>query len=257
MADEPTNKPDEKAIDEVAVEVAEENDEGSLSEDAEGSLLEDAEGSLLEDAEGSLLKDAEGSEDAEGSLLEDAEGSLEDAEGSEDDLPAALETALAEAEALKDAALRAQAEVENIRRRAARDVENAHKFALERFTANLLPVLDSLEKAVESVASAEDASAVGQGVDLSLKLFVATLANSGVEQIDPLGEPFNPEQHEAIAMVENPDAEPNSVMEVIQKGYVLNGRLVRAAKVIVVKASTDGPEDGPETGAEEALKSED
>ncbi len=216
MADEPTNKPDEKAVDEVAAEVAEEN------------------------VEGSLLKDAEGSEDAEGS----------------DDLPAALETALAEAEALKDAALRAQAEVENIRRRAARDVENAHKFALERFTANLLPVLDSLEKAVES-ASAEDASAVGQGVDLSLKLFLTTLANSGVEQIDPHGEPFNPEHHEAIAMVENPDAEPNSVMEVIQKGYVLNGRLVRAAKVIVVKAPIDGPEDGPETGAEEALKSGD
>ena len=147
--------------------------------------------------------------------------------------------------------------MENIRRRAARDVENAHKFALERFTANLLPVLDSLEKAVESAASAEDASAVGQGVDLSLKLFLTTLANSGVEQIDPHGEPFNPEHHEAIAMVENPDAEPNSVMEVIQKGYVLNGRLVRAAKVIVVKAPIDGPEDGPETGAEEALKSGD
>jgi molecular chaperone GrpE len=236
MADEPTNKPDEKAVDEVAAEVAEENVEGSLSKDAEGSLLEDAEGSLLEEAEGSLL---------------------EEAEGSEDDLPAALETALAEAEALKDAALRAQAEVENIRRRAARDVENAHKFALERFTANLLPVLDSLEKAVESATSAEDASAVGQGVDLSLKLFLTTLANSGVEQIDPHGEPFNPEHHEAIAMVENPDAEPNSVMEVIQKGYVLNGRLVRAAKVIVVKAPVDGPEDGPETGAEEALKSGD
>ena len=233
MADEPTNKPDEKAVDEVAAEVAEENVEGSLLEEAEGS--EDAEGSPLKDVEGSLLEDAEGS----------------------DDLPAALETALAEAEALKDAALRAQAEVENIRRRAARDVENAHKFALERFTANLLPVLDSLEKAVESVASAEDASTVGQGVDLSLKLFVTTLANSGVEQIDPHGEPFNPEHHEAIAMVENPDAEPNSVMEVIQKGYVLNGRLVRAAKVIVVKAPIDGPEDGPETGAEEALKSGD
>lgn len=226
MADEPTNKPDEKAIDEVAAGVAEENVEGSLAE-AEGSI-------------------------------DDAEGSVKDAEGStEDDLPAALETALAEAEGLKDTALRAQAEVENIRRRAARDVENAHKFALERFTANLLPVLDSLEKAVESVTSGEDAIAVGQGVDLSLKLFVTTLANSGVEQIDPLGEPFNPERHEAIAMVENPDGEPNSVMEVIQKGYVLNGRLVRAAKVIVVKAPPDGLEDGPETGTEEALKSDD
>ena len=160
------------------------------------------------------------------------------------DLQAALEAAQDEVASLKDAALRAQADVENMRRRAARDVENAHKFALERFAENLLPVVDSLEKSLESAADASDAAAVSEGVSLCLKLFLDTLAKNGIEQIDPLGEPFDPSQSEAMAMVENPDAEPNSVMEVMQKGYALNGRLVRAAKVIVAKAPAgDAPED--------------
>lgn len=149
------------------------------------------------------------------------------------DLQAALEAAQDEVASLKDAALRAQADVENMRRRAARDVENAHKFALERFAESLLPVVDSLEKSVESAA---DAAAVSEGVGLCLKLFLDTLARNGIEQVDPLGEPFDPSRSEAMAMVENLDAEPNSVMEVMQKGYALNGRLVRAAKVIVAKA---------------------
>ena len=149
------------------------------------------------------------------------------------DLQAALQAAEDEVASLKDEALRAQADVENMRRRAARDVENAHKFALERFTESLLPVVDSLEKSVESAA---DAAAVSEGVSLCLKLFLDTLAKNGIEQVDPLGEPFDPSRSEAMAMVENLDAEPNSVMEVMQKGYALNGRLVRAAKVIVAKA---------------------
>ena len=115
-------------------------------------------------------------------------------------------------------------------------MENAHKFALERFAESLLPVIDSLEKSVESAAEAADAAAVSEGVGLCLKLFLDTLARNGIEQVDPLGEPFDPSLSEAMAMVENPDAEPNSVMEVMQKGYALNGRLVRAAKVIVAKA---------------------
>jgi molecular chaperone GrpE len=98
-------------------------------------------------------------------------------------------------------------------------------------------VLDSLEKAVETANQTEGASAIAEGVELSLKMFVSTLEKSGVVQIDPLGEPFDPQQHEAMAMVPNPDAEPNSVMEVMQKGYSLNERLVRAAKVIVTKAA--------------------
>ena len=136
---------------------------------------------------------------------------------------------------LKDQVLRSLAEVENIKRRAARDVENAHKFAVEKLINDLFPVLDSLEKAVETAKDTEGAEAIAEGVSLSLKLFVDTLGKSGVEQIDPLGEPFDPQLHEAMTMVPNPDAEPNSVMDVMAKGYVLNGRLVRAAKVIVVK----------------------
>jgi molecular chaperone GrpE len=152
--------------------------------------------------------------------------------GTADDLAAQLAAAREEVEALKDQALRGQAEAENIRRRAARDVENAHKFALEKFASELLPVIDSLEKAVESVqASAEsaDANAIGEGVELSLKLFLDVLEKSGISRIHPIGEPFDPQLHEAMAMVENPDAEPNSVLDVMQAGYTLNGRLVRAA----------------------------
>jgi molecular chaperone GrpE len=155
-------------------------------------------------------------------------------EGAGDQSGSDPDKAAQEIAALKDQALRAQAEMENIKRRAKRDVEHAHKYALERFTNDLLPVVDSLEKALESEGT-EDAAAVIEGVALAHKLFVTTLEKSSVTQIDPLGEPFNPEFHEAMAMVENPDAEPNSVMDVMQKGYTLNGRLIRAAKVIVVK----------------------
>jgi molecular chaperone GrpE len=108
---------------------------------------------------------------------------------------------------------------------------------VEKLLNDLFPVLDSLEKAVETANQTEGASAIAEGVELSLKMFVSTLEKSGVVQIDPLGEPFDPQQHEAMAMVPNPDAEPNSVMEVMQKGYSLNERLVRAAKVIVTKAA--------------------
>lgn len=157
-------------------------------------------------------------------------------------LTEALDQALAEAaaarEQLRDQALRAQAEIENIRRRAQRDVENAHRFGIEKFCGELLPVIDSLEKAVEVArrAAGAEAGAIAEGVELSLRLFVGALAKVGVAQIDPLGAPFDPQQHEAMAMVPNPSAEPNSVMDVMQKGYLLNGRLVRAAKVVVSKA---------------------
>ena len=124
-----------------------------------------------------------------------------------------------------------------------------HKYALERMTGELLPVLDSLEKAVESAAAAKDAGAIGEGVELSLKMFLTVLRKVGIEQLDPLGEPFDPQFHEALAMVENPDSEPNSVMEVIQRGYSLNGRLVRAAKVVVVKAAGGDEETDANTDA--------
>ena len=136
---------------------------------------------------------------------------------------------------VKDQLLRTVAEMENVRRRAQRDVENAHKFAVEKLLSDLLPVVDSLEKAEEAAKNTDNSDSMAEGISLSLKLFVSTLERSGIAIVDPLGEPFDPQLHEAMAMVPNPDAEPNSVMDVMQRGYTLNGRLVRAAKVVVVK----------------------
>jgi molecular chaperone GrpE len=164
----------------------------------------------------------------------------DEAEGAADDSPEALTArlgeALLQAEAYRDQALRAQAEAENTRRRASRDVESAHKYALEKFVADLLPVLDSLEKSVEVAGATTGSESIGEGVELSLKLFLTVLQKHGIERIDPVGEPFDPQKHEALAMVPSQHAEPNSVLEVMQRGYLLNGRLVRAAKVIVSKA---------------------
>jgi len=148
-----------------------------------------------------------------------------------------------EAEELKDQALRAQAEVENSRRRAKRDVEDAHKYALERFTTQLLPVIDSFERAVDVVKELDDSSISMEGLELSLKLLFDVLEKSGVKVVDPIGEPFDPGFHEAITMMVNPEMEPGSVMDVVQKGYVLNDRLVRAAKVVVAKADDNAADE--------------
>lgn len=156
------------------------------------------------------------------------------AEASEDPLAAAQ----AEVAQLKDQLLRAKADMDNIRRRGQRDVENAHKFGAEKLIGSLLPVLDSLEKAVEASESVEheESRAMAEGIALSLKLAIDTLEKAGVAPVRPVGEPFDPNLHEAMAMVPSPDAEPNSVIDVLQTGYTLNGRIVRAARVVVSKA---------------------
>lgn len=157
---------------------------------------------------------------------------------------AALQKALEEVDKYRDQALRAEAEMQNMQRRTARDIENAHKFALEKFLQNLLPVADSMEKAVEAAEqSAEnEEDPMLEGVRLCNKLLVDVLGKEGIEVIDPLGEPFDPNEHQAMSMVENPDMEPNSVFAVVQKGYRLNGRLVRAAMVMVTKAPAESQE---------------
>lgn len=131
-----------------------------------------------------------------------------------------------------DRYLRSAAELENVRKRAARDVENAHKFALERFSRDLLAVRDSLEMGL--AADSADADSLREGSSATLKMLTATLERFGIEEIDPLGEPFDPEFHEAMTMQPAPDAEPGSVLTVVQKGYALNGRLLRPARVVVV-----------------------
>ena len=163
-----------------------------------------------------------------------------DAEAQPGDAPQdgaeALAALQAEVEAAKDQALRAQAEAENTRRRASRETENARKFALERFVSALLPAIDSFERAVEAAAAADAGQSVVEGIELSLKLLLDALEGAGVRVVDPAGEPFDPAFHEAMSMVTEPDMEPGSVARVIQKGYVLNERLVRAAMVMVVQA---------------------
>ena len=160
-------------------------------------------------------------------------------EMSAEQLLEALEEAQAAVLTAKDQALRAQAEAENVRRRALRDVEHAHKFALERFAAELLPVIDSLEKSVEAASGDSEPEAIAEAVELSLKLALAAMQKSGLTRIDPEGEPFDPKFHEAMGMLESADAEPGSVLHVLQKGYLLNERLVRAAKGMVAKSPAD------------------
>ena len=146
----------------------------------------------------------------------------------------ALEEQLAEA---RDQALRAAAELHNVRRRAEQDVEKAHKFALEKFAADLLMVVDSLERGLElSDPADETIRPMREGMELTLKAFHDTLKRYQVEALDPHGEPFNPEHHQAMAMEASASVEPGSVLKVFQKGYLLNGRLLRPAMVVVSKA---------------------
>ena len=137
----------------------------------------------------------------------------------------------------KDAVLRAQADSQNVTRRAEQDVEKARKFALERFCGELLPVVDNLERALEAAVGDDDiVKPIAEGVELTLKSFHDALKKFHIAVVDPAGEPFDPQLHQAMSMVENGEVEPNTVIAVMQKGYTLNGRLVRPAMVMVSKS---------------------
>lgn len=132
--------------------------------------------------------------------------------------------------------LRLQAEADNTQRRVERDIANAHKFALEKFVLDLLPVVDNLERAIASHSTdAAGAGSLLDGVSLTLKMFNTTMEKFGVEQINPEGQPFNPELHQAVSTQEDPAAKTGSVLNVLQKGYLLNKRLIRPALVVVAK----------------------
>ena len=154
-----------------------------------------------------------------------------------------LEKIKIELDKQKDLTLRAEAELQNVLKRTAREVENAHKYGLERFIENLLPVVDSLEKAAELSTADQSASSENaiEGINLCCKLLLDVLEKEGIKAINPLGEPFDPSEHQAMSLVENPDMEPNSISAVVQKGWKLNERLVRAAMVMVVKESESAP----------------
>jgi molecular chaperone GrpE len=175
-------------------------------------------------------------------ILEGAETEAETSENvvSEEVAPTELvsqvEALTASLASAKEQALRAQAEEQNTRRRAQQDVEKAHKFGLEKFVGDLLPVADNLDRALAAINTEDESmKSVVEGLELTRKSFSDILAKHQVIEVDPAGEPFDPQLHQAMTMVENPDVEPNSVIDVFQKGYTLHGRLVRPAMVVVAK----------------------
>lgn len=174
-----------------------------------------------------------GSEDAAESRPETEQSEAQSATGEVEQLTADLANA-------KDQVLRTHAEMQNLRRRMERDVENAHKYALEKFVGELLPVVDNLERSIQAMADVDgDFKAVSDGIELTLKSFQDVLARFKVEAVDPGGEAFNPDLHQAMSMLEVPDAKPNTVIDVFQKGYTLNGRLIRPAMVVVAKSAAN------------------
>jgi len=165
------------------------------------------------------------------------EATLESAEAAvTEDVTALLAAAQAEAEKHKELAMRIQADMENLRRRTRMDVESAHKYALNKFVDALIPAMDSMEMGMEA-ASKEDATieSIRDGIEMTFKQMLDVLGKFSVERIDPKGEKFDPKLHEALTMIPSPDHESNTVVDVIQKGYVLNDRLIRAARVIVAQ----------------------
>ncbi|MBV7436746.1 heat shock protein GrpE [Aeromonas encheleia] len=153
------------------------------------------------------------------------------------ELEAQLEAAQQAAADERERAIRAAAEMENLRRRVAQDVEKAHKFALEKFAGELLPVLDNLERAIELADKEDEAlKPMIEGVELTLKSMQSSVGKFGLVALDPLNQPFDPNAHQAISMIENAELAPNTVIAVMQKGYELNGRVIRPAMVMVSKA---------------------
>lgn len=176
-------------------------------------------------------------EGAEQEMLEyehKGEEKLESPEINADSLEAQLEQAQAKASENWDAYLRAKAEMDNLRRRNTKDLENAHKFGIEKFVTELLPVLDSMALGL----AVEDASAesLREGMELTMNILQKMMEKLNIEEIDPLNEKFDPEKHQAMTMQPNADVEPNTVIAVMQKGYSLNERLIRPAMVMVSKA---------------------
>lgn len=176
-------------------------------------------------------------EDAE---IQNPEASQADVQQAEEvtieGLQAKLSSLAAAFESAKEQSLRSQAEAQNARRRAEQDVEKAHKFGLEKIVNDLLPVVDNLERSLAAIDSGNEAyAAVIEGIQLTHKSFVDALARHQVIAVNPFGEPFDPQLHQAVSAIDSPDAEPNTVINVFQKGYTLHGRLVRPAMVVVAK----------------------
>ncbi len=193
--------------------------------------IEEIKNAVEQEAAEAEQNDAEQSEVDAGQVFEDM--TEEDRKFAE--LEAELEAARQEAADNKDLALRTKAEAENIRRRAENDVVSARKYAIEKFAVELLAVVDSIEQGLQLKAESEESKAIQDGMELTLKMTLSTLEKFGIEQLNPLEEVFDPQLHEAMTMVPSPEHESNTVIDVFQKGYTLNGRLIRPARVVVAQ----------------------
>jgi len=180
-------------------------------------------------------------EAAEAEVVEEVSAETDADLPSYDVLVRSLRNAEAKVDEQRDQVLRVQAELENVRRRAERDVQGAHKFALEKFVNELLPVKDSLEMGgAAAKVEDNDLAKVSEGIELTVKMMTDVMAKFGVAEVNPVGQPFDPELHQAMSMQDVPDAKPNTVITVFQKGYQLNDRLVRPAMVVVAGAKSGG-----------------
>jgi molecular chaperone GrpE len=213
------------------------DEKASMSDEKESNIT------VQEDLTEDLESPEQAEENAAATEAETAAGEeLDQAVVSPELLAAQLEDARKEAKGHWEKLLRAQAELENLRRRNQKELQDAHKFALERFGRELLPVLDSLELGIEAAASSTDEGGSGiaklrEGNELTLRQFKSVLEKFNIEEIDPIGEVFNPEFHQAMAMEASEEAEANTIIRVFQKGYLLNERLLRPAMVVVAQAA--------------------
>ena len=202
----------------------------------EGQTKAESEQAAAEQARAEDIVAEQGQENTEQAAAQAAAAAGEAAEDIAE-AEVTLQSLQQELEAARVASLRAQAEAQNARRRSDQDVEKARKYALERFAGEMLSVVDNLERALEFTGeiSAETKTVV-DGVELTLKGLMDVLKKFNIEPVNPVGEPFDPQVHQAMSMIESADAEPNSVLSVMQKGYTLSGRLIRPAMVLVSKA---------------------
>ncbi|MDF1765004.1 MAG: nucleotide exchange factor GrpE [Gammaproteobacteria bacterium] len=181
----------------------------------------------------------------ESAMESDIESDIESAAAESSDQPVSeldqlreqLEAAEANAGMARDELLRVQAEMQNLRRRTEQDIEKAHKYGQEKFSVELLAVMDNLERSAAAAEASEDEAvkAIKEGVELTLKGFADCFKRFNIDAVDPMGEPFDPQLHQAMSIQESPDAEPNTVIAVMQKGYTLHGRVIRPAMVMVSK----------------------
>lgn len=206
---------------------------GNLQEEEEGEERE------VQDVTNDETENVESNSDAAAQEAEsESAENLELEELSRDQAISRLEAAEEESARARDDLLRVQAEMQNLRRRTEQDIEKAHKFALERFASELLTVADNLERALAagSESASEEVKAIHEGVELTHKSLLDAFRKFSLEPVDPHGEPFDPQLHQAMSIQENGEVEPETVIGVMQKGYTLHGRVLRPAMVIVAKA---------------------